>query len=54
MPCSVAAELFASSLQSKDLRVMEGRDVETFGVPDAAREGVLITDLCLMAFGSRG
>lgn len=54
MPWSGAAELLASCLQSKDLRVVEGRDLETCGVPDAAREGVLITDLCLPACGSKG
>ena len=53
MPWSGAAELLASCLQSRDPRVAEGREVETFGVPDAAREGVLITDICLPAFGSR-
>lgn len=51
MPWSGAAELFASCLQSRDPRVVKRRDVETFGVPDAAR--VLITDLCRSAFGSR-
>jgi len=53
-PWSGAAELFAICVQSRYPRVVEGRDMESFGVPDAAREGVLITDLCLPACGSRG
>lgn len=53
-PWSEVAELFASCLRSRDTRVVEGRVVETFGVPHAAREGGLIIDLYLPAFGSRG
>lgn len=54
MPWSRAAELLASCLQSRDLRALEGRDMEAFGVPDPAREAVLVRDFCPSAFAGRG